>query len=659
MMRRRDIPPEDQYGTGRGQSYRPGNVRERTPPRMDSYRARSPPRRADYHDIYKADTYRASRPRSRSPPRRDDFRRRSPSPPRYRDREMPRGGDSYRGRPRSPLPPRREELPRDDLFRREPARDDRDFRDVRDYRDDRDRGYAAAATGRSPLPRFRDRSPVPLKRGREPSPISSRGRRTPPPVKRERLASPPRAGRYDEFPPSRAVSPPRRRFSPDPRDRRPSPPRGVTRDYRLHSRSPLTRNDRIDPRAVEDWRRPRSPLRDSRHDYISREESAVNSAATSRRSSPPVHPSRMALQTPALEERPRSSRMSPRDPYDTREPYRAGDEPKPRNTPMAPPETLYDDERSYQNGQDSIPPPREPRREEELPRAPPTGPSSQRTPSTSMAPPTGPAAVSAPSGPRATGVPPSGPRGAPAPRGDFAPRGRGSFGADFAPRGRGGFGGGSFRGGRGGAPPTGPGFGRGETGFGRGDTGYGRGDAGYGRGDSGFGRGESFSQDPSFASRVPPSGPRSSFSQVPPPTFRQNSSSAAATPTQPRAQRFANGDSAAPEVPTGPKAARAPPTGPAAAAPVNRPHPALADLPKIIDGGQKAEPLVDRSKLTRLEDEAEKLRKQIEDKETRKRKSLREWDRMTRETEAAALRSELAEEALRQLNGEAESQAAF
>lgn len=92
---------------------------------------------------------------------------------------------------------------------------------------------------------------------------------------------------------------------------------------------------------------------------------------------------------------------------------------------------------------------------------------------------------------------------------------------------------------------------------------------------------------------------------------------------------------------------------------MNRPHPALADLPKIIDGGQKAEPLVDRSKLTRLEDEAEKLRKQIEDKETRKRKSLREWDRMIRETEAAALRSELAEEALRQLNGEAESQAAF
>jgi hypothetical protein len=82
-------------------------------------------------------------------------------------------------------------------------------------------------------------------------------------------------------------------------------------------------------------------------------------------------------------------------------------------------------------------------------------------------------------------------------------------------------------------------------------------------------------------------------------------------------------------------------------------------LPKIIDGGQKAEPLIDRSKLDKLEDEAEKLRKQIEERESRKRKSLREWEKMSRETEAAALRSDLAEQALRTINGEAESQAAF
>lgn len=93
--------------------------------------------------------------------------------------------------------------------------------------------------------------------------------------------------------------------------------------------------------------------------------------------------------------------------------------------------------------------------------------------------------------------------------------------------------------------------------------------------------------------------------------------------------------------------------------PISRPHPALADLPKIIEGGQKAEPFIDQSKLHKLEDEAEKLRKAIDEKETRKRKSLREWDRLRSETEAAALRSELAEQALKQLNGEAESEAAF
>ncbi|KAK4631136.1 hypothetical protein CLAFUW4_03035 [Fulvia fulva] len=652
--RRADVPPEDQYGSGRGQSYRPGNVvRDRSPPRADTYRARSPPRRPDYHDT-RADTYRA-RPRSRTPPpRRDEYRRRSPSPPRYRDaREaVPRGGDSYRGRPRSP-PPRREDLPRDDLFRREPVRDDRGYRDTRDFRDERDGRFAAPIAERSPLPRYRERSAVPLKRTREPSPISSRGRRSPPPVKRERLASPPRAGRYDDYPPSRAVSPPRRRYSPDPRDRRPSPPRGVTRDYRpARSRSPMARNDRVDPRAVDDWRRPRSPVRDTRHDYLNREESVVNSTATSRRSSPPVHPSRAAL-NPAFEDRPRSSRASPRDPYNDREPYRAGDPEPRRNTYNAVP--AYDDEPSYSAPvHDAVPPPREPRRSDDAPlpiRAPPTGPSSQRATSMSMAPPTGPAASgAAPSGPRAAGAPPAGPRGSAAPRGDFAPRGRGGFGSDFAPRGRGGFRGGfdgGFRGGRGGAP-TGP------------SAGFGRGDAGFARSTS-----ESFSQDPAFVSRPPPSGPRGSFSQAqaPSPVFSRQSSMSTSTPvapTGPRGQRFANGDTPMPDAPTGPKAARRPtepniPTGPAA----SRIHPALLDLPKIVEGGIKAEPLIDRTKLTRLENEAERLREQIDEKEQKKRKSLREWDRLQRESEVASLRSELAEQALRELNGEAESQAAF
>ena len=53
------------------------------------------------------------------------------------------------------------------------------------------------------------------------------------------------------------------------------------------------------------------------------------------------------------------------------------------------------------------------------------------------------------------------------------------------------------------------------------------------------------------------------------------------------------------------------------------------------------------------------MRKTIEEKEARKRKGLREWERLGRETEAASFRSQLAEEALRSATGEAEGAAAF
>ena len=59
--------------------------------------------------------------------------------------------------------------------------------------------------------------------------------------------------------------------------------------------------------------------------------------------------------------------------------------------------------------------------------------------------------------------------------------------------------------------------------------------------------------------------------------------------------------------------------------------------------------------MNKLEEEAEKLRKQIEEKEARKRKGLREWDRLQRETDAATLRTALAEESLRAAQGETES----
>ncbi|RMZ04140.1 hypothetical protein D0860_06505 [Hortaea werneckii] len=729
--RRREPDFQDQYGRGGGQSYRPGGARERSPPppRSDSYRsARSPPppRRGDFG----GDTYR-TRPRSRSPPpRRDDYRRplRSPTPPRYRDaRDVRRGGvgggDTYRGRPRSPAI-RREELPRDDLFRRDPEpssrdyRDTRDYRDeqpLRDYRDERDlhRGAAGgggggAYAGRSPaahLPpptRYRDRSPLPLKRGREPSPLggSSRGRRTPPPAKRERLVSPPPAarGRYDDYPPSsRAVSPPPRgRYSPDAaprRERRPTPPRGVTRDYRLHSRSPLARNERIDPRNV-DWRRPalRSPspsrgyARAPAADYMDIDSApGRDSGATSRRSSPPVHPGRLTSMQPTLDDRP-SRAPPPRDPYDDREPYRAAarsPEPPRRRDSPPPSRREYPDDRgsgytaAAPTIEDRIPPPREPYRPDDVAapaaRAPPSGPAGYRGPSAGMAPPSGPAAAvsvsahnRAPAGPPPAG-PAAGPRGSMgfggAPRGEFGgPRGRGGFrGGGF----RGGFDGG-FRGGRGGG------------------VGGSSGMPPYGGG----GRGESFNPRESFDSNagVPPPGPRGSFSQAaaaagggggPPPAIRQGSNSTATT--YPRSQRFApngqpipDGPSSTP--PTGPRAGRRPPDAPGSGLPPSGPsadsrpprmpvaptiHPAIASLPKLVDGGQKADPLIDETKLGRLQDEAERLRRQIEERELKKRKGLREWDRLSREVEVAGLRSELAEQSVRELNGEAESQAAF
>ena len=145
--------------------------------------------------------------------------------------------------------------------------------------------------------------------------------------------------------------------------------------------------------------------------------------------------------------------------------------------------------------------------------------------------------------------------------------------------------------------------------------------------------------------------------------------------TYPRSQRFGPGGQPIPESPsnstppTGPRSSSsryaAPPTGPSgsltATSTTTKPgiHPALADLAKPIEGGEKLPPIIDRSRLDKLQEEAEKLRRQIEEKETRKRKGLREWDRLSREVEVAGLRTQLAEESLRKLSGEVEGAAAF
>ena len=64
--------------------------------------------------------------------------------------------------------------------------------------------------------------------------------------------------------------------------------------------------------------------------------------------------------------------------------------------------------------------------------------------------------------------------------------------------------------------------------------------------------------------------------------------------------------------------------------------------------------LREKTKILKLEEEARKLRELIEQKEAAKRSGLREWDKAERESNNAALRSELAEQQLRNLNGDGE-----
>jgi hypothetical protein len=70
--------------------------------------------------------------------------------------------------------------------------------------------------------------------------------------------------------------------------------------------------------------------------------------------------------------------------------------------------------------------------------------------------------------------------------------------------------------------------------------------------------------------------------------------------------------------------------------------------------------MYDKSKIMKLEEEARKLRELIEQKEAIKRPIMKEYDKAVRESNAAALRSDLAEEHLQSLIGEGESgEAAF
>jgi len=158
------------------------------------------------------------------------------------------------------------------------------------------------------------------------------------------------------------------------------------------------------------------------------------------------------------------------------------------------------------------------------------------------------------------------------------------------------------------APPSGPragGYGRGDF-TGRGDYGGGRGDYGGGyRG--GHGRGEG-----AFA-------------------FRGSSNSSSTT--YPRTQRF------------------------------NTVQQNLATTEKIVPGGKllpSGMGAEQEKKLRTLEEEAERLRQELAEKQKVKREAINEWEVRERESERDALRSELAEESLQKLQeGENGGMAAF
>ncbi|GAB7340681.1 hypothetical protein MBLNU457_7071t1 [Dothideomycetes sp. NU457] len=443
------------------------------------------------------------------------------------------------------------------------------------------------------------------------------------------------------------------------RERRPSPPRGFARDFRPTDRSSLHQVNRVDPRTVDDWRR-RSPS-PRKVEHVPADNSGRESATTSRRSSPPIHPSRLIGHN--SEDRPTRPPMRdepPIRPPPARSPLPAS--PRRRESPPPRERELPPNDRGFPPRNRELPPrerdfaPRDrefPARERELPpsgrdmaprerdmpprerdmppRERPTEPSQPpreqepqptdrdvvmkdqdlpptRPPPSSSAPraddvpptrppPTGPGASrAAPTGPDTS--PPTGPRGPPTGPRPSAPS------IPSAPRG---------------APPPRGGYSS------RGDF------APRGRG----------SYSTTFRGRGAFSGPPP---RTYPPNTTPSSTTDDTTPTAP---------------PSGPRASlnRIPSTtrgrgfGPALD---RKPgiNPYLASLPIILDGGQRAPDLYDRNRLDKLEEDAERLRRLVDEKQVRKRRGLREWERLEREARVAGLRSELAEDAVGRISGE-------
>ncbi|KAF2427123.1 hypothetical protein EJ08DRAFT_363413 [Tothia fuscella] len=408
-----------------------------------------------------------------------------------------------------------------------------------------------------------------LKRSRDGSPMDRRD--ASPPLKRERLASPAPRGRY-----ARRSPPPRERYEEN--NYRPArsrtPPRRDERDY--SRRSPSTRL------------------------------SNPQSGATSRRSSPPVHPSRLrqvedrSYNSPRVQAEPLSNAPSPH-------------------------------ENSYHAPANGAPP----RGPANRGRAPPTGPAAVQRSFTSpaMSPPVGPAGATPPisAHTRAHAVPSAS---------------RGGFGGSFRGRGRG-FGRGAYDGG------------------------------GFGRGGGGGYQGNNFHGENEF--NAAPVRRTSEVYHNPATRATLQSSNSTGVPNAPSGPRGGTTSQQSPTIPTGPSAGNfrggPPPSGPSShnnnnnnnanannnminvnanthgngtSSTYPRSQRFLADLPTLVPGGRKMNASMPvNTKVKRLEEEAEKLRRVIEEKEKASRVGLREWERLESETEVARLRTELAEEGLR------------
>jgi len=176
---------------------------------------------------------------------------------------------------------------------------------------------------------------------------------------------------------------------------------------------------------------------------------------------------------------------------------------------------------------------------------------------------------------------------------------------------------------RGSAPygPRGGGYGRGDYAGTRGDYGGARGDYGGGRGDFGGGprgdlSGSSYrgaNSDRASSIGVAPGHNDTTFA------FRGNSSSST---TYPRTQRF------------------------------NSVQQHLTTTEKIVPGGKllpSGLPPDQDKRIKMLEAEAERMRKEITEKQRIKREVMSEWETRERESEREKLRSELADAHLQQL----------